>query len=285
MQWHWFVGCIFLVVGIVLPTWVRSDPPKKVTYQSPYSVTFKHPLKELIADLDAGERGNPHQQSSVSHADWYLPTIRERYGAWGPPTKHYAAPVNVLDKSVAWKRERTIAVGLRLLGYGYQHHHVPDWDPPAEWPWKETSVGHNGKGVDCSNFSAFVYNLGFGLKPTGNVKKQAALTVFPGPGEGRTTAVRHVKLPDSYPELLKTLQTGDLLFIRNRDQEIAHVVLWVGAIGSSPDGTPLVLDSHGNRVKDRNGALIPAGIYLRPFRENSWYYQSASHALRIWQDL
>jgi hypothetical protein len=263
---------------------VRTDAQKKEAYRSPYSVKFTYPLKELIADIESGERGDPHRQASVPHAQWYVPTIRERFGAWGPPSKHYAAPANVLDKPIAWQRERAIAVALRFTGYGYQHHHIPDWDPPEGWPWKETSAGHNGKGVDCSNYTAFVLNLGFGLKPTGNVKNQSALKDVPGPGEGRTTPVKHIKLPDSYSQLLKTLRTGDLLFIRNREKELAHVVFWVGPIGNSPDGTPLILDSHGNRVKDTNGATIPAGIYLRPFRENSWYYQSASHALRIWQD-
>ena len=48
-----------------------------------------------------------------------------------------------------------------------------------------------------------------------------------------------------------------------------------------PDGTPLILDSHGEGVKDSNGKSIPCGINLRPFRKNSWYFKSASHAHRL----
>jgi hypothetical protein len=78
--------------------------------------------------------------------------------------------------------------------------------------------------------------------------------------------------------------TGDLVSIRNRSGKISHVVIWVGAIGRSPDGTPLIIDSHGEDVRDSNGEAIPCGVQLRPFRENSWYNQSASHALRIFQN-
>ena len=52
-------------------------------------------------------------------------------------------------------RQRVIAVALRFQGYHYQHHHVPDWDPPADWPYKESPLGKQSKGVDCSNFTSF----------------------------------------------------------------------------------------------------------------------------------
>ena len=61
-------------------------------------------------------------------------------------------------------------------------------------------------------------------------------------------------------------------------------MLWVGPIGRSPDKTPLVLDSTGGSVVDSNGNHIPCGIHLRPFLENSWYYHSASHAIRVWHE-
>lgn len=65
--------------------------------------------------------------------------------------------------------------------------------------------------------------------------------------------------------------------------KISHVVLWVGSIGKAPDNVPLVLDSHGDGVKDSKGKFIPDGIQLRPFHEQSWYYNNSSHALRILQ--
>src|SRR5262249_16195874 len=149
--------------------------------------------------------------------------------------------------------------------YGYQHHHVPDWDPPHGWPWKETAVGHNGKGVDCSNFTAFAYNLALGYKPSGDVKEQAERLEVAGPGPGHATRAERIHLPASYAERARVLRTGDLLFIRSLRGQVSHVVLWVGEAGRSPDGVPLILDSHGSGVRDSRGQSIPCGIHLRPF--------------------
>jgi len=65
------------------------------------------------------------------------------------------------------------------------------------------------------------------------------------------------------------------------NERISHVVLWVGGIGHVPDKVPLILDSHGDSVKDSSGHVIPAGVHLRPFREKSWYFRNASHAIRV----
>ena len=61
---------------------------------------------------------------------------------------------------------------------------------------------------------------------------------------------------------------------------ISHVVMWIGPWGT-PGDTPLIIDSHGADVRDALGVLIPAGIYLRPFRAGSWYFTNASHAIQI----
>jgi hypothetical protein len=139
------------------------------------------------------------------------------------------------------------------------------------------AVGSSG---GLQNLTGFIYNLGFGLRFSTDIRKQAEAQTARGPG-GRITRFEVVELPSSYEERLKALRTGDLVFIRNRGGEISHVVLWVGPIGRSPDGVPLVIDSHGADVRDSEGRLIPCGVQLRPFREKSWYNRSASHALRV----
>jgi cell wall-associated NlpC family hydrolase len=279
MKWFGIAFGGMIAVGALAAA--REGPTSEQEYRSPYSVKFNYPIKELLADIERAPRGDLREQSSVPFRDWYSAHTRKRYGAWGPPARHYSAPSGVAEKPMAWHRERAIAVGLRFVGYGYQHHHVPDWDPPRGWPWKETAVGHNGKGVDCSNFAAFVYNQGFGIKPSSGIKTLAEELEMPGPGAGRHTKAKRVELPASYAKRVKRLRTGDLLFIRNKREEISHVVLWVGTIGHSPDDTPLILDSHGEGVRDSAGKTIPAGIHLRPFHEKSWYNHSASHATRI----
>lgn len=282
MRSLWFIPAVSLALCLVAPS--SGDQAHDGVYHPPYAVKFTFPKHELLADIADAGRGNPERESSVPHRDWYSHHTRTHWGAWGPPARHYPAPAHVLDRSAQWKRERTIAVALRFVGYGYQHHHVPDWDPPRGWPWKPACMGHNGKGVDCSNFTSFVYNQGFGLKPSSGIVEQSRLHSFPGPGPGRHTRVQHIKLPESYDEYPKKLRTGDLLYIRNHRDKIAHVVLWVGSIGQGPDSTPLILDSHGGEVKDAKGANIPCGIHLRPFRNDSWYHHSADHAIRVWHE-
>ncbi len=272
-----------LVVGAGLALGLAAAPAAPVepgTYQSPYSVAFTVAEKDLIGDLE-GARGDWRRESSIPHDDWYSEKVRKGYGAWGAPARHYPAPEGIADRSLTWKRERVIAVGLRYKGYTYQHHHIPDWDPPRDWPWKEVANGRNAKGVDCSNFSSFVYNQGFGIKPSSAIKEQAKALDIAGPGDTTEIRAKTVKLPAEYEDFAKTLHTGDLLYIRNRQEEISHVVLWVGSIGKSPDDVPLILDSHGEGVKDDKGNAIPNGVQLRPFRKNSWVHKSASHAHRI----
>lgn len=283
----------WLIAGVFL---AAVDPSRAVQAQSVlprrpgpkvdtgYGVQFTYSRANLIGDLLDGPRGDRTRESGIAHGNWYSREVRGRYGAWGPPARHYPVPAGAKTQSLEWRRERVIATALLFEGYGYQHHHIPDWEPPTDWPWKPTAVGDNGKGVDCSNFTAFVYNLAFGLKTSGDVHDQSERLHFAAlEGENGVTAER-ISLPGDYDGLVRTLKTGDLLFIRNRAGTVSHVVLWVGPIGRSTGGTPLVLDSHGEDVKDDKGVPIPAGVQLRPFRRNSWYFRSASHALRVFRD-
>jgi hypothetical protein len=257
-------------------------------YQSPYRVKFSFTDQELIGDVLTGPRGEWKEQSSVPFGDWYAESTKRRYKSWGPPSKHYSAPEGMAEKTSQWQRERIIAVALRFTGYAYQHHHIPDWDPPADWPQnpllKEPVTP--SKGIDCSNFTAFVYNLALGIKPTGDVQDQSVLTAMPGPGPGEkaTTILHRIEKPESYEGLAATFKTGDLLFIKNRADEVSHVVIWVGKIGVSRDEVPLIIDSTSEGAKDSEGNIIPDGVQLRPVRPSSWYARSLSHALRVIAD-
>jgi len=250
-------------------------------YKSPYKVEFTFKAEELIGDLLHGPRGEWKEEASVPYREWYDAAYQKRWKHWGPAAKHFSPPVGSAAKGPEWMRQRVIATGLRFVGYTYQHHHVPDWEPPADWPKDEKQTTPVTKGLDCSNFTAFVYNMALGIKPTGDVHDQAALTEAPGPGNGRSTVVKRIELPERYEDFEKTLLTGDLLFVKNNQGEVSHVVLWVGKIGHSPDGAPLILDSTGSGTKDSNGVEIPNGIHLRPFKRGWWYASKASHALRI----
>ena len=270
-----FTG-VFLTAAFPLG---RSDAGDE--YKSPYSVKFTYPKAELISDIERGSRGDRQLEATVPFNEWYSPMTLKQWGSWGPRQRIYPAAPEVAGKPVDWLRERAIAVALRFEGYGYQHHHVLDWDPPADWPWKRTNVGHNGKGADCSNFVAFVFNQGFGIKMHTGIHELAEQREMAGPGD-KPIRVEHISRPDSSDEWAKTLKPGDLLFIKGgQEKSVTHVVLWIGSLGQSEDGVPLILDSHGDGVKDKNGMTIPCGIYLRPFRQRSWYAKEASHATRV----
>jgi cell wall-associated NlpC family hydrolase len=253
-------------------------------YHSPYSVKFSFPEKDLIGDL-AGPRGDWKKEATVPYQNWYSGETRKRFGVWGPTSQPYSAPPGIEQKGADWKRQRIIATALRFQGYRYQHHHIPDWDPPADWPYKQSPLGRQSKGLDCSNFTSFVYNLALGLKFSGGTQEQAEMTEVQGPGQNKTTKVEKIEEPSDHQSYEELLKSGDLLFIRGKPGgEITHVVLWVGNIGKSKNDVPLIIDSTGEGRKDEDGNAIPDGIQLRPFAANSWYLRSAAHALRLIPD-
>jgi len=250
------------------------------SYKSPYSVEFSYPLDDLIGDIISGVRGSVYEESSLPHDRWDSHYVRTKYGAWGPPARHYPLLRGLSEKNIEWKRERVIAVGLRYIGRPYQHHHIPDWTPPEYWPWLKVGEGRNTRGIDCSNFSSFIYNQAFGYRFSSDIKAQAEqLEIRAGEGD-ETFQAMEIKRPANYEDFKKELRTGDLLYIKSRG-EVVHVIIWVGKIGRSPDGVPLVLDSTGGNHKDCNGKLIPNGVQLRPFTEDSWYFKGTSHAKRV----
>lgn len=259
------------------PAWAE---PAGEHYRSPYHLAYEHDREDLIGDLLHGERGKAHRQSQTPHHEWYSHHVKHKYGAWGPRARRYLPLAGLAEHSLAWKRERVIAAAARFIGYEYQHHHIPDWNPPHPWPWKHCCAGHNGKGVDCSNFTSFVYNQGFGIHMNSGIGPQSHLhTALAG---RHAVPIQTIELPAQYADRRHALQTGDLIYIRGKEGgHVTHVVIWVGAVGNSPSGVPLILDSHGGDVHDDNGRAIPCGIHLRPFHEHSWYNRCASHAHRV----
>jgi cell wall-associated NlpC family hydrolase len=258
---------------------VGQDPSAPV-YTSPYSVEFTYPIEDLIPDIEHGSRADPRKQSRIPFDQWYTEATKKRFGAWGPPGFHHPVPDGSEVKPGEWKRQRVIAVAQRYIGFSYQHHYLPDFDPPADWPWKQVGRGENCRGVDCSNLTTFVYNLALGLKPDSGIVQQSEMKEV-RLSDGRTVKCERIERPAKHADFSKVLKTADLLFIKNTSGNISHVVLWVGSIGRSPDKAPLILDSTGQGRIDSNGNPIPDGVHLRPFTPTGWYFNSASHALRL----
>lgn len=217
----------------------------------------------------------------------------------------YNTPINQVaagETYLNWATQRLMGVAQSMIGTAYQHLHLPDFDPalvspPGSFSWSEVSnkallqssqqllagqpgtqanpyqaqYGVPAPGIDCTDFTAYLYNLALGyqlhsgvinqvefLSAGGLVGGKATATVvddsgravqpsfFYGPNYGIIDAIN---APGSLNNLIDELQPGDLLYIGNKGA-ILHVVMWLGPIGlnldGSPSSVPLVISSHDN---------------------------------------
>jgi cell wall-associated NlpC family hydrolase len=248
-------------------------------YTSPYSLRFTTSDALLAAGFDQPPWDDPEDEAAVSFSAWETAHRGRRGAAWGPPARQYPAPT-LPRTDPAYLRERVIAVAARHIGLAYQHHHVPSWDPPAGWPWLPVKAGSNGRGLDCSNFTSFVFNYALGIALPTAIGLQGQTVVLRGAGGAGCLRAQSLPL-GRYAGLGATLAPADLIYIRNRAGRIGHVVMWLGAIGQDPKGDPLIIDCSETVHRDADGVLIPNGVRLRPFRERGWYWRNAAHAHRI----
>jgi cell wall-associated NlpC family hydrolase len=205
-------------------------------------------------------------------------------------------------------RERLIYVAQSYIGTAYQHIHMPTFNPAlvtqlGGYPWIPVSTntvlqttqqlgtgnrtdipnpylstyGIPAPGIDCTDFSALVYNLALGIQmhsgtmnqltfpghnasgtATADVLGSNGETLTPnflyGPNYGTTT----INQPGSLDATLADLEPGDLLYMQG-DLQIKHVVIWLGEYGTNANGTPssvpLIISSHDNTpaIFDVNG--------------------------------
>ena len=162
-----------------------------------------------------------------SLSEYKSPNYRD---SWGSKPASYPAPQIPADcDPVKWQQQRIVAVAEKYIGLPYKHHHIPEFD------------NGSGAGLDCSNFTSWVYNYGLGIKINSDISKQA------------DTAGR-ILSPN------EPLQPGDLLFIRTiDDSRISHVVIYI-----DPNH---IIDDHGSGVK------------IREFK--GWYKNHFAYARRI----
>ncbi|WP_300163255.1 NlpC/P60 family protein [Solidesulfovibrio sp.] len=186
------------------------------------------PPAALTADFSARDR---LPQSPEPQSRWY---VGRGAKSWGPRAADYPPPVPPAGYDpVQWRRERVAATALRYVGLPYRHHHIPAYDPPGV-----------GLGLDCSNFTSWVYNYGLGIRFTSAIRAQADGPRAPG---------RRLAADEPFA-------VGDLLFITTKDgSRVSHVVVWLG------EGR--IIDSHGQ------------GVAVRRFA--GWYRDCFHHARRV----
>ena len=241
-------------------------------------------MDTLIPDM-AGSRGVVSNWATVSFSNWYSSSTRSNYGSWGPRCKGMSVPTSdILAWPLDLRRQRLFAFAQRYLGFAYEHHHLPEWDPPADWPWDPVCTDTQGMGVDCSNFTGWVYNWCYGIQMDTDIDVQAVETTIPLTGGG-SVAVQRINKPTSggYSALVAALQPGDLCYVSSSSSasNISHVFIWLGTAGAGPSAQPLILDATSTLIDDFYGQTIPCGVHIRPFTASSWYYTRFSHAHRI----
>ncbi len=205
-----------------------------------------------------------------------------------------------------WKAQRLLAAATSLIGTPYQHLHLPQFDPAntgqGNFQWSPVSdkstlktsqmlisgssqpvvsnpyekiYGQPAGGIDCTDFSAYIYNLALGIQMHSGVANQITFTTNGNPTVGNlgpnsipsatvlnpdgsaitpvffkspTFGETQINQPGSLSSLTDKLQTGDLLYIGNPTDGVLHVVVWLGIMGTDSAGNsfPLVISSHDN---------------------------------------
>jgi hypothetical protein len=260
-------------------------------YQSPYAFRFTLPEAQRAAGWNTPPWSMPDRWSILPREDWYR---REAYRLRSFENLAYGArpidfpPPMVYNASPQWERERVLTAAARLVGMHYQHHHIPAFDPyPShpEWPWLKVRSGLRGRGLDCSNFVSWVYNYALGIRLSGSVKEASEQTAVRGPGDATT---RISVLPGSagvaFEDFVATLRPGDIVYVRSDRGFISHCILWIGgALAADANGKDklFLIDSTGPGEIDSNGARMPDGVQIRPFRRDSWYFHNAAFVHRV----
>ncbi len=135
------------------------------------------------------------------------------YGSWGPPATTYPKMMIPEEEKAYW----VIEVAKHFIGTPYKHKHIPSL------------------GIDCSNFTSFVFNYALSIKLISSVEKQAE-------------SVKH-KIYD-----LKKLKKGDLLFFKRPDRKrVSHVAIYIDE----------------NTLIDSTSSKKTGGVAIREFK--GWY--------------
>ncbi|MDQ5984535.1 MAG: hypothetical protein CSYNP_00230 [Syntrophus sp. SKADARSKE-3] len=264
-------------------------------YKSPYDISpvFTQGLTNLTSDFEARLQLPP---SDTSETDWYNPQASYYINypgetTWGPLlAKKYPAE-NGAPHSLEWQQQRLIASAKYFINTQYQHHHILQWDPPQSWPIDSTVLlGHQSKGIDCSNFISWNYAFALGYSLSSEVADQANLKSVTGP-DGTEVAVSEVAKPEevktlAYKDIVSRLHMGDLVYLNPKGKGATHVFMWIGQVNST--GDYLIIDSHDMyNATDVNGNKIPTGVQIRPFKEKNpdgsvnWYFKHIWKVNRI----
>ena len=229
-------GILLLLFALNLSVDASGLTPGTLEYEESLARDFAHRLNL--------------PQTDIPRSEWYSSKMLK--SLWGPMPARYPG----IEETIAslphgtgilqWKRDRVVAVAKHYIGLPYHHHHIPGWSPSLP-----DQPLYNGAGLDCSNFTSWVYNFGFGIILNSDVAQQAAMR--PRPGFSVHPGMKKINAEGPF-------HPGDILYILNPEKtEIVHAVIFIdeGHIIDSTDGK----------------------VAIRHFA--GWYRNRLSHAIRV----
>jgi cell wall-associated NlpC family hydrolase len=260
---------------------------------------------------------NPQLYSSATADQALVDALRTDRGSAVYNVAINSAPSDV--DLVTWQRQRLLYVAKQLIGTHYQHLHLPTFNPASvtngTFQWSPVSTNTvlqtsqdliNGQagtaanpyastygspqpGIDCTDFSAYIYNVALGIQMHSGTPSQIQFTSGSGPEVGNNPIATIVGADGNQitPNFIKAatygtsakneagsldgviaqLQPGDLLYMK-AGGGISHVVVWLGAYGTNADGSPstvpLIISSHDNTpaIFDTQAIDLTTGLPL-----------------------
>lgn len=207
------------------------------------------PAYEESLVKDIGER-EKLPETDVPRSEWYT---AQAVQGWGPMPRVFPKIERLVETLppgtdiIQWKRDRVIAIAKHYIGLPYRHHHIPGWSPATGSKLNPQP----GPGLDCSDFTAWVYNFGFGIPLNSDVVSQSQMQARPG--YILPKGIRRIEPGEGF-------LPGDLLYIMDSSKtHIVHVVLFIDE--------EHIIDSTGTHVDVRHFS--------------GWYRERLSHGIRI----
>lgn len=233
----------------------------------------------VTADIAA--KLQPQEQTPILQQYWGTPS-RYANNVYGPnPTIYPAVTIPADCNRTTWMQNRVLAVANALVQQqnNYCHHYIPAWNSTGLTFGSQTSYcfdnilpgGNNVQnGVDCSNFTAFVYNVAFGgIRFTGGVAQQGGSPFpanvssnvwAPGTATPRPANWESYYQPGGANYQQYPFQPGDLIYVNGTPAEAAagqpatHVVMWTGMKAADGSGRYLTVESFGTNNGGTSGA-------------------------------
>lgn len=275
-------------------TALNMFPAPDRTYVTPY--TFNFNFDDVVPTTAKGKDDSFNRNP----ANW---VGSGSDGFYGPTPPMFRVRQSDLGLSAVDQAKRLVAAAELLVGLPYQHHHSPSFSPSPTDTWGPNIDLVQTPGVDCSDFTGFIYNYALGIELDTGTNNQSLQTLTTqryrddqGKDGFRNLPISINAKPTgatdllAYQTLVSQLKPGDLIFISGTgpgsppNESAGHVVMWLGNLVSSSDGMPLIVDCTGSSHIDQNNINTPGGIHIRPFAQqgvNSWYWTNMVRWSRV----